>query len=1562
MDYSCGLGPHLSGSLKRSNNPRRSISSSKYIGGIDWHLRSQFTEQLKCLDLKLDIDSTVVAELQDFYRRRASVEQDYADALAKLANGLKQRHVNETTKRPHWAPYTATTIWNTLLGSTLHLAEAHATLSDIFSKQMVQRLADMDEDAVRLHKQCREMMSSCQDRVLANTTKLQADQREYAHRQAAALEADRIRRRAEDKLLAANQKARSKGKDPDNSQRSMRAQNEFDLKQANYINATLSTTRARNEYLIQLAATNHSVQRYFTQEAPDIVECLFCGFHNSLARSAMMHLSCEETLKSCHGSIVEMLNRNITALDLRQDKACFFKRNEQVYTRPGYFKFMPSKEDIEDHIRPDGPLYDELQTTASQLTASIEALRVSTDETWKTLEEVEKKLLELINQKDYDVSRLFCIEKPRSRRSLVGVGGGASTGVSNNLTTSNPLGSSMGSIGTGSINSSSSSSPGTINATNVHSNQQISTSGRSTSPGLLPSSTAIVNQDSSLQDNSNISTVSQTNLSGSTTFGGNDPTQAGLYLRLRSLFRDSRIEQEKFYLDRFAHYTQEMHICQLMQVKLAQIQNALASSQPNSHETMPQTSSSSQNMKSMLRHGIPVLPKLPGYNKEFTKNLKSPTSPTSSYLKIDSGFSSSPPPPPPPAPTFTSQIFHQDLLNSPILASSAHCDVTSTPVSSPSFSSHTVSPGSQSVLVSKHQARRVLRVPNVGKPKLFGGTIDEYVEATKQPIPRIVLSCIRVINEYGMHQQGVFRVSGSQAEINDFKDAFENGDDPLIGVHEARDINSTASLLKLYFRELGEPPFPDTIFLELIDITRKHQEISEMIRRLRHVITENLSRPVFVVMRYLFAFLNHVSEYSSENMMDAYNLAICFGPTLIPIPSEYNQLHCQSSVIDLIKLLIIHHLVIFDHMLPGPVYTKNKYNISNNKTTNHKSVTSLDSHRLSLSSNNAIEIGTDKQHVKDDSSNSFKQNLHDTCQFSVGLNIKHQSSTYLDHVQSNDNNNNISSVECGKASSVGNLIDNETLSSSKQNEAAGDDDYVFSEDVQSISDSEDSEPAYTLAVARADFTGSSERELSFHQGDEIFLYRQLSQHWWEGQLASDLSCKRGLIPHLYVVPKAALLHLAACEDDNHSNENQLLNEMTIDLSKKSGCTAIDGSLTNLDHVDADNNNNDDDNKSVTENGSVLSWNCPSESSNENILSDTNDNKVHHSSQSETPISITDKSNQLETITMSKTIRDTSILKGTSSMIEISDKGVKPTSSKESSNTTSESPESKDKKSLQEFGYSDKLVMHRFNNRYTISYPAFGPLGSVPENEVISPNELTPSSPVYSLNEANNRCQSVGEGSSRFLFNSDVDTALEEVMRGLASLEQADNRNSDSRTLERNQELTRKLCLPSAKHAPDLVMDLPISTDSKVQKCTPSPSYTHEESANSFAEHFAEQTLNTMRKRSETQSSPQTSVTSNRCPASDGSNSSYGELGKVILRSRSNHTVHSVEVPKSLPCLNRTSSEEKKHEIPQTADEKPTSEPKLSIAARVAAFEATKSDSSGSSINVAPKLAPKPKRS
>ncbi|XP_067420214.1 SLIT-ROBO Rho GTPase-activating protein 1 isoform X4 [Emydura macquarii macquarii] len=42
-----------------------------------------------------------------------------------------------------------------------------------------------------------------------------------------------------------------------------------------------------------------------------------------------------------------------------------------------------------------------------------------------------------------------------------------------------------------------------------------------------------------------------------------------------------------------------------------------------------------------------------------------------------------------------------------------------------------------------------------------------------QVIPLIVESCIRFINLYGLQHQGIFRVSGSQVEVNDIKNSFE---------------------------------------------------------------------------------------------------------------------------------------------------------------------------------------------------------------------------------------------------------------------------------------------------------------------------------------------------------------------------------------------------------------------------------------------------------------------------------------------------------------------------------------------------------------------------------------------------------------------------------------------------------------------------------------------------------------------------------------------------------------------------------------------------------------------
>uniref|UniRef100_A0A8B9JLZ0 SLIT-ROBO Rho GTPase activating protein 1b n=1 Tax=Astyanax mexicanus TaxID=7994 RepID=A0A8B9JLZ0_ASTMX len=196
------------------------------------------------------------------------------------------------------------------------------------------------------------------------------------------------------------------------------------------------------------------------------------------------------------------------------------------------------------------------------------------------------------------------------------------------------------------------------------------------------------------------------------------------------------------------------------------------------------------------------------------------------------------------------------------------------------------------------------------------------VQDAAKAIPLIVESCIRYINLYGLQHQGIFRVSGSQVEVNDIKNSFERGNDPLTDEENNHDINSVAGVLKMYFRNLDNSLFPKEKFNDLIACVRT-ENLYERSLSIRKILMSS-PRPTLVIMRYLFAFLNHLSQYSDENMMDPGNLAICFGPTLMPTPDLLDQVSCQAHVNEVVKTIIIHHETIFPDAkeLEGPVYEK----------------------------------------------------------------------------------------------------------------------------------------------------------------------------------------------------------------------------------------------------------------------------------------------------------------------------------------------------------------------------------------------------------------------------------------------------------------------------------------------------------------------------------------------------------------------------------------------------------------------------------------------------------------
>ncbi|XP_035376189.1 SLIT-ROBO Rho GTPase-activating protein 2 isoform X3 [Electrophorus electricus] len=230
-------------------------------------------------------------------------------------------------------------------------------------------------------------------------------------------------------------------------------------------------------------------------------------------------------------------------------------------------------------------------------------------------------------------------------------------------------------------------------------------------------------------------------------------------------------------------------------------------------------------------------------------------------------------------------------------------------------------------LITKLQAKHDLIQKTLGESQkpdycLASGRRNSTIrkQDPSQVIPLMVESCIQFISRHGLHHEGIFRVSGSQVEVNDIKNAFERGEDPLAGDQNDHDMDSIAGVLKLYFRGLENALFPKEVFHDLMSCVSM-ESLQDRSAHIRKVLL-SLPSSTLVVMRYLFAFLNHLSQYSEDNMMDPYNLAICFGPTLMSVPEGHDQVSCQAHVNELIKTIIIHHESIFPgpRDLEGPIY------------------------------------------------------------------------------------------------------------------------------------------------------------------------------------------------------------------------------------------------------------------------------------------------------------------------------------------------------------------------------------------------------------------------------------------------------------------------------------------------------------------------------------------------------------------------------------------------------------------------------------------------------------------
>uniref|UniRef100_A0AAQ4PGE8 SLIT-ROBO Rho GTPase-activating protein 3 n=1 Tax=Gasterosteus aculeatus aculeatus TaxID=481459 RepID=A0AAQ4PGE8_GASAC len=671
-------------------------------------IRNQLVEQFKCLEQQSESRIQLLQDLQEFFRRKAEIELEYSRSLEKLAERFSSkircsREHQQFKKDQHLL--SSVNCWYLVLNQTRRESRDHSTLSDIYINNVILRLAQISDDIIRLFKKSKDIGIQMHEELVKVTNELYTVMKTYHMYHNESISAESKLKDAEKQEEKQFSKSgdlnvnllRHEDRQPRRSF-GRKIEKMKEKRQAKYSENKLKCTKARNDYLLNLAATNAVVAKYYIHDVSDMIDCCDLGYHASLARTLRTYLSAEYNLETSRHEGLDVIENAVDNLDSRSDKHKIMDMHNQVFCSPMRFEYLPH-------------MGDEVRCSICWV-SRLATLKIENEEVRKTLDASMQTLQDMLTVEDFDMSDAF--HHSRSTESI--------KSVASELYMSK------------------------LNVAKRRANQQ------------------------------------ETEM---------------FYFTLLSLFK----------------------------------------------------------FKCLFIHAF-------SYHVWY------------SFQRIWCVF---------------------------IICPSLHRPPTLPP---------------------KPQKMRKSRPRSMFNHKLFNGNMETFIEDSGQPIPLVVESCIRHINLYGLQQQGIFRVPGSQVEVNDIKNSFERGEDPLIDDQNEHDINSVAGVLKLYFRGLENPLFPKERFLDFIS-TIKLESGAERAHHIQQ-ITVTLSRVVIIVMRYLFAFLNHLSQYSDENMMDPYNLAICFGPTLMPIPDGQDPVSCQAHVNEVIKTIIIHNELIFPNQreLDGPVYEK----------------------------------------------------------------------------------------------------------------------------------------------------------------------------------------------------------------------------------------------------------------------------------------------------------------------------------------------------------------------------------------------------------------------------------------------------------------------------------------------------------------------------------------------------------------------------------------------------------------------------------------------------------------
>lgn len=180
-------------------------------------------------------------------------------------------------------------------------------------------------------------------------------------------------------------------------------------------------------------------------------------------------------------------------------------------------------------------------------------------------------------------------------------------------------------------------------------------------------------------------------------------------------------------------------------------------------------------------------------------------------------------------------------------------------------------------------------IDRISKYKVFGVPLDRLMKNNPREkgrtVPYLVDVCTEFLFTKSVAVQGLFRESGSGAEIEKKKVLVDLGNELVLPASE-NDHNVTG-LLKMWIRDLPDPLLTYGHYPEWIELGNRvvgeKESGGNMARLLPQVQKLILALPETnrYVMQVLFKLLSCVAQHKESNLMSPSNLAIVFSPILL---------------------------------------------------------------------------------------------------------------------------------------------------------------------------------------------------------------------------------------------------------------------------------------------------------------------------------------------------------------------------------------------------------------------------------------------------------------------------------------------------------------------------------------------------------------------------------------------------------------------------------------------------------------------------------------------------------